>query len=58
MNKLKIASIAGIIIGCIIGYFVSQALLDNYEACEQMKRENKQLRQIIFEQHQRYYETQ
>jgi hypothetical protein len=58
MNKLKIASFAGIMIGCIIGYFVSQALLDDYEACEQMKRENKHLRQIIFEQHQRYYETQ
>jgi hypothetical protein len=58
MNSLKISSIAGIVIGCIIGYFVSQALLDDYEACEQIKQENKQLRQILFEQHQRYYETQ
>lgn len=58
MNTLKIASIASIIIGCIIGYFVSQAMLDDYEACEQIKQENKQLRQIMFEQHQRYYETQ
>lgn len=58
MNKLKISSIAGIVIGCIIGYFVSQALLDDYEACEQLKQENKQLRQILFEQHQRYYESQ
>lgn len=58
MNKLKIASIAGIMIGCLIGYFVAQTMLDDYEACEQIKHENKHLRQIIFEQHQRYYETQ
>lgn len=58
MNTLKIASIAGIIIGCILGYFVAQSMLDDYEACEQIKQENKHLRQIIFEQHQRYYETQ
>lgn len=58
MNTMKITSIAGIVIGCIIGYFVSQALIDDYETCEQIKQENKQLRQIIFEQHQRYYETQ
>lgn len=58
MNTMKITSIAGIVIGCIIGYFVSQALIDDYEACEQIKQENKQLRQIMFEQHQRYYETQ
>jgi len=58
MNTLKITSIAGIVIGCVIGYFVSQALVDDYEACEQIKQENKQLRQIIFEQHQRYYESQ
>lgn len=58
MNIMKISSIIGIVIGCIIGYFVSQALIDDYEACEQIKQENKQLRQIIFEQHQRYYESQ
>ena len=58
MKTIQIYSIAGIIIGCIIGYFVAQSLLDDYEACEQIKQENKQLRQILFEQHQRYYETQ
>lgn len=58
MNTLKITSIARIVIGCIIGYFVAQTMLDDYEACEQIKHENKQLRQIIFEQHQRYYESQ
>lgn len=58
MNGLKIASFAGIVIGCIIGYFVAQALCNEYESCEQLKQENKQLRQILFEQHQRYYETQ
>lgn len=58
MNTLKIASVAGIVIGSIIGYFVARAMLDEYTSCEQLKQENKQLRQIIFEQHQRYYETQ
>jgi hypothetical protein len=58
MNTLKISSIIGIVIGCIVGYLIAQALVDDYEACEQIKQENKHLRQIIFEQHQRYYETQ
>ena len=58
MNKLKISAIAGIVIGCIIGYFIARSLLDDYDAYEQIKQENKHLRQIIFEQHQRYYETQ
>jgi uncharacterized membrane-anchored protein YhcB (DUF1043 family) len=58
MNTLKISSIIGIVIGCIVGYLIAQSMLDDYEACEQIKQENKQLRQIIFEQHQRYYETQ
>lgn len=58
MNAKKISAIVGIVIGCIIGYLISQAMLDDYEAGEQMKQENKHLRQIIFEQHQRYYETQ
>ena len=41
MNTLKISSIAGIVIGCIMGYFIAQSLLDDYEACEQIKQENK-----------------
>ncbi len=57
MNAMKIYSIVGCIIGCIIGYMIAQAVLDDYDACKQMKQENKELRQIIFEQHQRYYET-
>jgi hypothetical protein len=55
MNTIKISSIVGIILGCIIGYFASRALLDQYESCEQIKQENKHLRRILFEQHQRYY---
>lgn len=58
MNAIKISSIAGIVIGCIIGYHVARVMCNEYESCEQLKQENKQLRQILFEQHQRYYETQ
>lgn len=58
MKTSRIASIIGIIAGCIIGYFVSRSMLDDYKSCEQLKQENKHLRQILFEQHQRYYETQ
>jgi len=58
MKTSRAASIIGIIGGCIIGYFVSRSLLDDYQSCEQLKQENKLLRKIIFEQNKRYYETQ
>jgi uncharacterized protein YneF (UPF0154 family) len=58
MKTMRISSIVGIILGCIIGYFISQTVLDDYKSCEQLKQENKLLRKIIFEQNKRYYSTQ
>jgi membrane protein YqaA with SNARE-associated domain len=56
MNKPYIISAAvGITIGCVFGYWMSRLYVETHLSNEALRQENKELRRIIFEQHERYY---
>jgi membrane protein YqaA with SNARE-associated domain len=52
-----IAALIGIVIGSAFGYWMSRIYVQTHLTNEALRQENKQLRTIIFEQHQRYHET-
>lgn len=43
-------AVIGIVIGCIIGYFIALNILSRYEACSALIQENEVLRNIIMTQ--------
>ena len=43
-------AVIGIVIGCIIGYFIALNMLRQYEACSSLIQENQMLRNIIMNQ--------
>jgi uncharacterized protein YneF (UPF0154 family) len=49
VNNIITAAI-GIVIGCIIGYFIALNILSRYEACSALIQENEMLRNIIMTQ--------
>jgi len=56
MNKSYIISAAvGIVIGSAFGYWMSRLYVETHLSNEALRQENKELRRIIFEQHERYY---
>jgi membrane protein YqaA with SNARE-associated domain len=56
MNKPYIISAAvGITIGCVFGYWMSRLYVETHLSNEALRQENKELRRIIFDQHERYY---
>ena len=56
MNKSYIISaVVGIVIGSAFGYWMSRLYVETHLSNEALRQENKELRRIIFEQHERYY---
>ena len=56
MNKPYIISaVIGIAIGSAFGYWMSRLYIETHLSNEALQQENKELRRIIFEQHERYY---
>ena len=49
LNNIIPAAI-GIVIGCIIGYFIALNILRRYEACSTLIQENEMLQNIIMTQ--------
>ena len=49
LNNIIPAAI-GIVIGCIIGYFIALNILSRYAACSTLIQENEMLRNIIMTQ--------
>jgi hypothetical protein len=45
-----IPAVIGIVIGCIMGYFIALNILSRYEACSTLIQENEVLRNIIMTQ--------
>jgi membrane protein YqaA with SNARE-associated domain len=55
-NKSYIISAAiGIMIGSAFGYWMSRLYIETHLSNESLRQENQELRRIIFEQHERYY---
>jgi membrane protein YqaA with SNARE-associated domain len=52
-----ISALIGTAIGCCFGYWMSRVYVETHLSNDALQRENTELRRIIFEQHQRYYET-
>lgn len=54
MNKNNLNNITpaviGIVIGCILGYFIALNILSRYESCSALIQENVVLRNIIMTQ--------
>jgi membrane protein YqaA with SNARE-associated domain len=59
MNKKPyiISALIGTVIGSAFGYWMSRIYIETHLSNEALQQENTELRRIIFEQHQRYYET-
>jgi ABC-type lipoprotein release transport system permease subunit len=45
-----IPAVIGIVIGCILGYFIALNILSRYESCSALIQENEVLRNIIMTQ--------
>jgi ABC-type lipoprotein release transport system permease subunit len=43
-------AVIGIVIGCILGYFIALNILSRYESCSALIQENEMLRNIIMTQ--------
>ena len=54
MNKNNLnnmmPAVIGIVVGCVIGYFIALNMLRQYEACTAVIQENEMLRNIIMTQ--------
>lgn len=54
MNKNNLNNITpaviGIVVGCILGYFIALNMLRQYESCTALIQENEMLRNIIMTQ--------
>ena len=48
MNESRIAAMVGIIIGCIMGYFVSSSMIKEHKNCEMLKQENKMMQDMLY----------
>jgi len=49
------AMIAGAIIGSVLGVYIVTKTIKRNESCEELKRENAMLREVILEQQRMYY---
>ena len=49
MNERIIASIMGIIIGCVIGSIMSYSIFKENKNCEMLKQENKMMQNMLYE---------
>jgi threonine synthase len=49
------AMIAGAFVGSILGIYIGTKMIKNCESCQELKRENKMLREVILEQQRMYY---
>lgn len=47
--------IAGAIIGSVLGIYIGTRILTKCHICEDLKQENKMLREVILEQQRMYY---
>jgi len=49
MNENRIAAIVGIIIGCVLGYFMSLSIIREHNECEMLRQENKMMQDMLYE---------
>jgi len=49
MNESRIAAIVGIIIGCVLGYFISSSMIREHKQCEMLRQENKMMQDMLYE---------
>jgi uncharacterized membrane protein len=49
INENRIAAIVGIIIGCVLGYFMSLSMIKEHNECEMLRQENKMMRDMLYE---------
>jgi uncharacterized membrane protein len=49
MNENRIAALIGIIIGCVLGYFMSLSMIKEHKECEMLKQENKMMQDMLYE---------
>lgn len=52
-SKLYAAAI-GICIGCVMGYILAIRLMEKFENCNSLKKENQMLRDMLFNQQDPY----
>jgi hypothetical protein len=49
------AMLAGSIVGSVLGIYIGTKMIKKSESCQELKRENKMLREVILEQQRMYY---
>jgi uncharacterized membrane protein len=49
INENRIAAIVGIIIGCVLGYFMSLSMIREHNECEVLRQENKMMQDMLYE---------
>jgi hypothetical protein len=49
MNENIIAAIVGIIIGCVLGFFMSLSMIREHKQCEMLRQENKMMQDMLYE---------
>ena len=49
MNENRIAALIGIIIGCVLGYFMSLSIIREHQECEMLRQENKMMQDMLYE---------
>jgi uncharacterized membrane protein len=49
INENRIAAMVGIIIGCVLGYFMSLSMIREHKECEMLRQENKMMQEMLYE---------
>ena len=49
MNQNRIAAMIGIIIGCVLGYYMSLSIIREHNECEMLRQENKMMQDMLYE---------
>ena len=49
INESRIAAMVGIIIGCVLGYFMSLSMIREHKQCEMLRQENKMMQDMLYE---------